>query len=133
MCVFPYACMCNLLCLLCMLLFLVLDLDSWMVENDCLSFWSFTWYEFREFIKKYKFWKFTSVWSALLVPRRCVLVFDWLCYSWFHKKGTFSVHWFNDDYLSIPERPGSYKYLFHEMPGRLLSSCRCALLYSWLH
>ena len=28
-------------------------------------------------------------------------------YSWFHKKGTFSVHSFNDNYLSIPERPGS--------------------------
>ena len=28
-------------------------------------------------------------------------------YSWFHKKGTFSVHSFNDDALSIPERPGS--------------------------
>ena len=38
-------------------------------------------------------------------------------YSWFHIKGTFSVHSFNDDYLSIPERPGSYKYLFHEIPG----------------
>ena len=25
----------------------------------------------------------------------------------FIKKGTFSVHSFNDDYLSIPERPGS--------------------------
>jgi hypothetical protein len=34
----------------------------------------------------------------------------------FHEKGTFSVHSFNDDYLSIPERPGSYKYLFHEIP-----------------
>ena len=22
----------------------------------------------------------------------------------------------NDDYLSIPERPGSFKYLFHEIP-----------------
>ena len=40
-----------------------------------------------------------------------------IIYSWFHKKGTFSVHSFNDDYLSIPERPGSYKYLFHEIPG----------------
>ena len=29
------------------------------------------------------------------------------CYSWFHKKGTFSVHSFNEDYISIPERPGS--------------------------
>ena len=34
----------------------------------------------------------------------------------FHEKGTFSVHSFNVDYLSIPERPGSYKYLFHEIP-----------------
>ena len=37
-------------------------------------------------------------------------------YRGFHEKGTFSVHSFNDDYLSIPERPGSYKYLFHEIP-----------------
>ena len=29
------------------------------------------------------------------------------CYSLFHKKGTFSVHSFNNDYLSIPDRPGS--------------------------
>ena len=39
-----------------------------------------------------------------------------LTYRGFHEKGTFSVHSFNDDYLSIPERPGSYKYLFHEIP-----------------
>ena len=37
-------------------------------------------------------------------------------YRGFHEKGTFSVHSFNNDYLSIPERPGSYKYLFHEIP-----------------
>ena len=37
-------------------------------------------------------------------------------YRGFHENGTFSVHSFNDDYLSIPERPGSYKYLFHEIP-----------------
>ena len=37
-------------------------------------------------------------------------------YRGFHEKGTFSVHSFNDDYLSIHERPGSYKYLFHEIP-----------------
>ena len=40
-------------------------------------------------------------------------------YSWFHIKGTFSVHSFNDDYLSIPEHPGSQEYLFHEIPGIL--------------
>ena len=39
-----------------------------------------------------------------------------ILYRGFHEKGTFSVHSFNDDYLSIPERPGSYKYLFHEIP-----------------
>ena len=38
-------------------------------------------------------------------------------YSLFHKKGTFSVHSFIDDYLPIPERPGSQEYLFHEIPG----------------
>ena len=37
-------------------------------------------------------------------------------YRGFHEKGTFSVHSFNDAYLSLPERPGSYKYLFHEIP-----------------
>ena len=39
-----------------------------------------------------------------------------LWYRGFHEKGIFSVHSFNGDYLSIPERPGSYKYLFHEIP-----------------
>ena len=41
-------------------------------------------------------------------------VIDWdfctnsnFTYSWFHKKGTFSDFSFNNDYLSIPERPGS--------------------------
>ena len=37
----------------------------------------------------------------------------------FIKKSTFSVHSFNDDYLSIPERPGSLEYLFHEIPGNI--------------
>ena len=32
-------------------------------------------------------------------------------YIWFHKKGIFSVHSFNDDYLSIPEHQGSF-YLY---------------------
>ena len=42
--------------------------------------------------------------------------FFWIFDRGFHEKGTSSVHSFNDDYLSIPERPGSYKYLFHEIP-----------------
>ena len=40
-------------------------------------------------------------------------------YSWFHIKGTWSVHSFNGDYLSISEGTGSCGYLFHEIPGRL--------------
>ena len=45
-----------------------------------------------------------------------------LRYSWFHKKGTFSVHSFNGDYLSIPEGTGSCVYLFHEIPGSISST-----------
>ena len=45
-------------------------------------------------------------------------------YSWFHIKGTWSVHSFNGDYLSIPEGTGSRGYLFHEVPGSIW-------LYSW--
>ena len=35
----------------------------------------------------------------------------------FYIKGTWSVHLFNGDYLSIPEGTGSCVYLFHEIPG----------------
>ena len=49
-----------------------------------------------------------------------------LC-SWFHIKGTLSVHTFNGDYLSIPEGRGSCGYLFHEIPG---SSNRIVLEYN---
>ena len=38
-------------------------------------------------------------------------------YSWFHIKGTWSVHAFNGDYLSIPEGTGSCEYLFHNIPS----------------
>ena len=31
-------------------------------------------------------------------------------------KGTWSVHSFNGDYLSIPDDTGSCGYLFHEIP-----------------
>jgi len=31
-----------------------------------------------------------------------------LTYSLIHKKDTFGEHSFNDDYLSIPERPGTF-------------------------
>ena len=41
-----------------------------------------------------------------------------LIYSWFHIKGTWSVHSFNGDYLTIPEGTGSWGYLFHEIPSR---------------
>ena len=39
-----------------------------------------------------------------------------LTYSWFHKKGTWSVHSFNEGYISIPWCTGSCGYLFHETP-----------------
>ena len=39
------------------------------------------------------------------------------CYSWFHIKGTWSVHSFNGDYLSIPKCTGSCEYLFREIPS----------------
>ena len=40
-----------------------------------------------------------------------------LKYCLFHIKGTWSVHSFNGDYLSIPGGTGSCGYLFHEIPG----------------
>ena len=43
-----------------------------------------------------------------------------LSYSWFHIKGTWSVHSFNADYLSIPEGTSSCGYLFHEIPGIII-------------
>ena len=38
-------------------------------------------------------------------------------YSWFHIKDTWSVHSFNEDYLSISKCTGSREYLFHEIPS----------------
>ena len=35
----------------------------------------------------------------------------------FIKKGTWSVHSFNGEYLSIPKCTGSCGYLFHEIPS----------------
>ena len=58
---------------------------------------------------------------------KCQKRFTRWIYRGFHEKGTFSVHSFNDDYLSIPVRPGSYKYLFHEIPcttGVSVKTCR---------
>ena len=37
-------------------------------------------------------------------------------YSWFRIKGSWSVHLFNEDYLSIPSAH-SWGNLFHEIPG----------------
>ena len=54
-------------------------------------------------------------------PRICSLVREKnyetaITYSWFHIKGTWSVHSFKGDYLSIPEGTDSCGYLFHEIP-----------------
>ena len=38
-----------------------------------------------------------------------------IIYSWFHIKGTLSVHSFNGDYLSV--HTGSWGYLLHEIPS----------------
>ena len=49
------------------------------------------------------------------------LIIDLLMtYSWFHIKGSWSVHSFNGDYLSIPEGTGRCGYLFHEIPGIII-------------
>ena len=40
-----------------------------------------------------------------------------ISYSWFHIKGTWSVHLFKGGNLSISEGTGSCGYLFHEIPG----------------
>ena len=53
-------------------------------------------------------------WAFLTFPAIFSLFFS---YSWFHIKGTWSVHSFNVDYLSISEGTGSCWYLFHEIPG----------------
>ena len=47
----------------------------------------------------------SSNWTARAIMLNKLINF--VHYSWFHKKGTFSVHSFNWDYLSIPERQGS--------------------------
>ena len=39
---------------------------------------------------------------------------------WFHKKGSFNVHSFDEDYLSIPECQGSWENLFQEILGSTL-------------
>ena len=44
-------------------------------------------------------------------------------YNWFHIKGTFSVHSFNDDYLSIHKCTGSRGYLSHEIPSIRFTLC----------
>ena len=40
------------------------------------------------------------------IPNKIMFYF-YVCTADFIKKGTFSVHSFNDNYLSIPECPGS--------------------------
>ena len=50
-----------------------------------------------------------------------------LSYSKFHKKGIWSVHSFNGDYLSIPEDTGSCGYLFHEIPSTCWTDRYCSL------
>ena len=42
-------------------------------------------------------------------------------------KGTWSVHSFNGDYLSIPVDTGSCGYLFHEIPGISEDGCPNAM------
>ena len=39
-----------------------------------------------------------------------------MTYNWFHEKGSWSIHSFNLDYLSIPKCPGSWGNHFHEIP-----------------
>ena len=39
--------------------------------------------------------------------------------SWFHLKGSWSVHSFNGDYLYILVHTGSWGNLFHEIPGTI--------------
>ena len=69
-------------------------------------------------IQKYDFILNPKRKSILVV--KCIAWFastGLFCYSWFHIKGTWSVHSFNGDYLSIPEGTGNCEYLFHEIPG----------------
>jgi len=52
-----------------------------------------------------------------------------VCYSWFHIKGTWSVHSYNGDYLSIPKCTGSCGYLFHEKPSITINSLFLQKIY----
>ena len=45
----------------------------------------------------------------------------------FIKKSAFSVHPFNEDHLSIPERPGSQESFFHEIPGSKVWANACSM------
>ena len=55
-----------------------------------------------------------KTWSKL--EKLIRILYSLYIYSWFHIKGTSSVHSFNEDYLSISEGTGSCGYLFHEIP-----------------
>ena len=55
-------------------------------------------------------------WNGLYATNFFYIIIK-LSYSWFHIKGTWSVHSFNGDYLSIPECTGSCEYIFYEIPG----------------
>ena len=51
------------------------------------------------------FWHVLTAWLTTIRANIQSNYIIW--YSWFHKKGTFSVNSFNDDYESIHERTGS--------------------------
>ena len=57
------------------------------------------------------------IYLSCMLPRALGVPSQSVTYSWFHIKGTWSVHLFIGDYLSIPETTGSCWYLFHEIPG----------------
>ena len=44
--------------------------------------------------------------------------------SWFHENGSFSLHSFNEHYLSIPHNTGSWENRFLETQGTLLNKAR---------
>ena len=66
--------------------------------------------------------QWNNISSFLTLPNTC-------CTSTrFHIKGSWRLHSFKGDYLSIPEGTSSCWYLFHEIPGMYIN----IHLYSYL-
>ena len=100
------------------------DIATWVktIENG-IMFWTFSFAKLLACMVRNKYVMFYIELELFL---KICLIFNFLFiiiskwfkvlldleYSWFHKKGSFSVLSFNDDYLSIPERPGTADFIY---------------------